>query len=340
MDADRDHDRSSQMRCLVYSTAAAPFVELDRKLLTEAGVDTNLLVGSHSAKIVLSILAFRPDVVISWFVGRHSLIVALACRLARRPHICIVSGYDSCSMPEMGYGNLRPGWRRRYTQLALRASKQIVAVSAITRDNLSSNLGRHILAKVTLVEHAVPARPAVVGDRVTPVLSCFSAEDTSRCLIKGTDRLIALAEELPHVQFVHIGSLPAQVLLPSNIRVTGSQSNEAVIEAMRGALVYLQPSRFESFGFAMAEAMSVGCLPVAFEGSGHLPSLVNEAGVLLSSQVTAAARQLQEAISAASTETEEQRSLRAAVLCSEFSEGRRKLQLSRLVLAYVKDPAR
>ena len=45
--------------------------------------------------------------------------------------------------------------------------------------------------------------------------------------------------------------------------------------------VYLQPSRYEGFGLAVAEAMACGTVPIVSR-AGALPEIVGDAGVILS----------------------------------------------------------
>ena len=52
------------------------------------------------------------------------------------------------------------------------------------------------------------------------------------------------------------------------VRMTGAIRRDEVSDFFRGVSIAVFPSRFEGFGSALAEAMSVGCVPVA----GNIPS--------------------------------------------------------------------
>ena len=64
---------------------------------------------------------------------------------------------------------------------------------------------------------------------------------------------------------------------------TGWLSDEELEDLYRRASVYVQASRHEGFGLAVAEAMLAGCVPVVMDVTA-MPEVVGEAGVLVHSQ--------------------------------------------------------
>src|SRR5680860_1338358 len=71
---------------------------------------------------------------------------------------------------------------------------------------------------------------------------------------------------------------------------TGWISDEDLEELYRRASVYVQASRHEGFGLAVAEAMLAGCVPVVMNVTA-MPEVVDGAGVLISSQEPATVAQ-------------------------------------------------
>ena len=64
---------------------------------------------------------------------------------------------------------------------------------------------------------------------------------------------------------------------------TGWLSDEDLEALYARASVYVQASRHEGFGLAVAEAMLAGCVPVVMDVTA-MPEVVDGAGVLISSQ--------------------------------------------------------
>jgi glycosyltransferase involved in cell wall biosynthesis len=60
--------------------------------------------------------------------------------------------------------------------------------------------------------------------------------------------------------------------------LTGGVSDETLADWYRRASVYVQASRHEGFGMAVAEAMLAGCIPVVTK-AGALPEVVGDVGV-------------------------------------------------------------
>ena len=68
-----------------------------------------------------------------------------------------------------------------------------------------------------------------------------------------------------------------------NVHFTGWLSDDDLHATYRRAAVYVQASRHEGFGLAVAEAMLAGCVPVVMNVTA-MPEVVGDAGVLIESQ--------------------------------------------------------
>ncbi len=106
---------------------------------------------------------------------------------------------------------------------------------------------------------------------------------------KGHQPFVEAARHLPDVRFVFVGKAHDDAieqlrgLAPPNVEFTGWLSDEDLEDIYRRASVYVQASRHEGFGLAVAEAMLAGCVPVVMDVTA-MPEVVDGAGVLISSQ--------------------------------------------------------
>jgi glycosyltransferase involved in cell wall biosynthesis len=226
------------------------------------------------------------DIVIFWFVGRAAYYAMLPP--PRKPRIVsLVGGYESARMPEFNYGSAVSWWRRRMIKYIFARSRRIIAVSEYTRSELNDNYGI-LPVDVTVIHNAVDTeyfipRPVAQVNNVV-----FTVAKVDRILIrkKGFDLLAKTAQKLPDVRFVIAGGLADKTAkefaeaAPRNVDFIGKISQGELLGRLQSAPVYFQPSRHESFGVAVIEAMSCGCVPVV-SPYGALPEVVGDAGYIL-----------------------------------------------------------
>jgi glycosyltransferase involved in cell wall biosynthesis len=103
---------------------------------------------------------------------------------------------------------------------------------------------------------------------------------------KGFEPFVAAAALLPEVRFVVVGAWKDDAIehlrsiAGPNVEFTGWVDDAALDSYYRRAAVYVQASRHEGFGIAVAEAMLAGCIPVVTR-EGALPEVAGENGVYL-----------------------------------------------------------
>jgi glycosyltransferase involved in cell wall biosynthesis len=143
--------------------------------------------------------------------------------------------------------------------------------------------------RVTVVHHGVPDPFGdASGDRDRVALT-VGAIDRTTLVQKGQLPFVQAARELPDVRFVFAGKWlddaveELRAVASENVELTGWLSDEDLHERFRRAAVYVQASRHEGFGLAVAEAMLAGCVPVVMDVTA-MPEVVGDAGILISSQ--------------------------------------------------------
>lgn len=209
---------------------------------------------------------YRSDLVFCWFASAHSLLPVFFAWLLRKPSVVVIGGYDVVNMPEINYGHQRGGLKKWLTRLIFHLATVLVAVSEFNRrEALKAGVAER---KLRLIYNAVPVNlpPQPDGPR-NSVLTVGNVSE-SNLERKGLRLFVEAARLLPEVTFVlagkwaDAGAEKLKALAGPNVVLTGRLSEEELSDTFDHALVYVQASRHEAFGVAVAEAMLHGCIPV------------------------------------------------------------------------------
>jgi glycosyltransferase involved in cell wall biosynthesis len=276
-------------RVLYVHSRRASFVAIDREILAERyDVEELYQPGRwpHPLAVVRGVL--RADLVFGWFASWHTFFPITLAALLRKPSVLIVGGFDTASIPEIGYGYQQGGLRRWASRWIMRRSKRLVTNSNYSLRELERNTPIPP-ERVRVVHHGVPDRfGAVPADKQRMALT-VGAIDHTTLLQKGQVPFVEAARELPDVHFLFVGKWlddaveQLKARAGENVELTGWLSDADLLAAYRRAAVYVQASRHEGFGMAVAEAMLAGCVPVAMDVTA-MPEVVGDAGVLIESQ--------------------------------------------------------
>lgn len=241
------------------------------------------------------------DVVFGWFASWHTFFPVQFARVFHKPAVLVVGGYDSANMPEIGYGNLRGGFKARITRATMQNATALITNSNFTRAEVIEN-ARVSPERVTAIYHGLESIPAPMLPKQNLVLTIGNVE-RSNLERKGLEAFVRSAACLPHVPFVVVGAWRDDAIeylkriASANVEFTGWVENERLEDYLARAKIYVQPSRHEGFGMAVAEAMLRECIPVVTR-AGALPEVVGDAGVYAESP---APRELANAIQHALT---------------------------------------
>jgi glycosyltransferase involved in cell wall biosynthesis len=279
----------SARRILYVHSRKASFVAIDRAILAERfEVEDLYQPGRLPNPLAVLRGVLRADLVFGWFASWHTFLPITLAWLLRRPSVLIIGGFDTANMPDIGYGHQRGGLRMHASRWIFRRAGRLVTNSSYSLGEIERNTPIPP-ERVTVVHHGVPdSFRADPPDKERMALT-VGAIDRTTLVQKGQLPFVQAARELADVRFVLAGRwLDAAVeelraAAPANVELTGWLSDDDLLRAYRRAAVYVQASRHEGFGLAVAEAMLAGCVPVVMNVTA-MPEVVGDAGVLIESQ--------------------------------------------------------
>jgi len=219
-----------------------------------------------------------------WFAGRHALFPAFLAKFWAKPFVVVAGGWDAANVPEIDYGLMRPGWKKMLGQWMLRCADRILAIS----DSNYRDVIEHTVvppAKVRTIALAVEIPPSVRSPQLKEELVLSVGEVThSNLKRKGIETFVKCARYLPEKRFYLVGRIASQARrflqdhAAPNLVTTDYLSSEDLIQLFTKAAVYVQVSYHEAFGYAVAEAMAHGCVPVVTDRFA-LPEVVGPCGI-------------------------------------------------------------
>jgi glycosyltransferase involved in cell wall biosynthesis len=274
------------VRVLFVHNAAITFVTNDLRLLAERYDVTEHHVRGHRLRPLQAWrLVRRTDLVFGWFASLHTLLPVLCARIQGKRSVVVLGGYDVAAEPEIGYGLQRGGPRRWVTRLLFRAATLLLPVS---QHNYSDAIHKAGISpdKLRLVFNGVDLPAPKAGGVSRQTVLTVGRVDRSNLQRKGLQQFVDAARLLPGLPFVVVGGGDPAVLealkasSPPNVTFTGQLAGEELAAEFQRAAVYVQASRYESFGLAVAEAMASGCLPV-LSRAGALPEVGGDVAVYI-----------------------------------------------------------
>ena len=282
---------SERRRILFVYSRKASFVAIDRAILAERWEVEDLYQPGRVPNLLKLVPAvLRADLVFGWFASWHTFVPITLAWILGKPSVQVVGGFDTANMPDIGYGYQQGGVRRWASRWIMRRAGRLITNSHYSRGEIAANTPIPP-ERVTVVHHGVPDPfgPLDESRAREPLALTVGHLVRSTLMQKGHQPFVEAARHLPEVRFVFVGRWHddaierLRALAPDNVEFTGWLSDEELESLYRRASVYVQASRHEGFGLAVAEAMLAGCVPVVMDVTA-MPEVVNGAGVLISSQ--------------------------------------------------------
>ena len=275
-------------RILYVHSRKASFVAIDREILAGRFEVEDLYQpgrAPHPLKVLRGVL--RCDLVFGWFASWHTFFPITLAWLLRKPSVLVIGGFDVANMPDIGYGHQRGGLRMHASRWIFRRAGRLMTFSYYSGEEIERNTPIPA-SRVTVVQLGVPDPFGEEPGAKERTALTVGAVDRGTLVQKGQLSFVHAARELPDVPFVLAGRWlddaveELRAAAPPNVEFTGWLSQDDLLERYRRARVYVQASRHEGFGLAVAEAMLAGCVPVVVNTTA-MPEVVGDAGVLIES---------------------------------------------------------
>lgn len=233
----------------------------------------------NTAKVVFSMVNCK--VVLSWAAsGRAFLLSFILSKVLRKKFVVMIFGSEVSDSPAVDpEATLRSRTNIVLSRLAISHADIVVCPSNFTAMEMREVCNPK---KYAVVSHAVDTdkfKMSMALDREF-VITVSGGQATR----KGVDRFLKVASLLPNRVFVIIGAVcSSEIVRQSNLQnvlLVGRVPGNQLISYYQRARFYVQLSRHEGFGVAVAEAMACGCVPVVSD-AGALPEVVGDSGFII-----------------------------------------------------------
>jgi glycosyltransferase involved in cell wall biosynthesis len=284
------------MRILLVHNRLTSFVRHDLECLRQLHEVSELCLTSRRLNpVAIWRQVEAHDLVFGWFASWHTFLPVLFARLSKKPSVLVIGGYDLAKLPSIGYGHQRGGLKKWVSRATMRLASALITNSLYSVHEARSNAGLSD-RRVRVIYHGIadlfgelPARPR---ERMAITIGNVDRANLHR---KGLEPFVRAAQFLPSVKFVVIGDFKdgaigeLRKIAGANVEFTGWVDDGELLDYCRRASVYVQVSRHEGFGMAVAEAMAAGCIPVVTR-QGALPEVVGDTGVYTGAEPHAIAK--------------------------------------------------
>ncbi|HEX7320350.1 MAG TPA: glycosyltransferase [bacterium] len=263
------------------------FYHNDIRILTELGFDISIATRYHE-------IPLRCDLYYSWWWATGIQALA-AARLAGKPIIMVGNVRFDQDAP---YGFPKASILKMVCiKSALRLATVILTTSQYENDIVT----RYRSRDVHMVYHGIDLdiyNPNKAGPReeiLFTICNLYHENAKRKRIIETIEAFALIAQKFPAYKLVIAGgsagiqdrtketllALVDHLNLRGRVVFTGSISLVEKIEFYRKAQAFVQPSVYEGFGLAIAEAMACGT-PVVVCRSGATPEVVGDAGLYVS----------------------------------------------------------
>lgn len=272
------------MKILFFANSNSSFIEKDFNILNSVYNVVKVkpeLLRFYNIKKLYSLIK-NYDAVFFWFASLQYFIATLISWILTKKIYVVAGGYDVACVPELKYGSCSVLHKKIVVRIILSLATKIFSVSYSNQNEIIDNC-KIDESKIKMIYHGFEEAPIVdFRKKVDRILTIAVINEIS-FLRKGIDNFLLLAQMLPEIEFVIIGSYEdflKNKFIPSNVVLTGFLEKKRFYEYLTSAKIYVQLSIHEGFGCSVAEAMQFGCIPVV-SNKYSLPEVIGDCGLVV-----------------------------------------------------------
>ena len=221
------------------------------------------------------------DIIYAWWADLNAFFIVFLCKLFHKKSIIVVGGYEVAHVPEINYGTLLSPIGRFEVKFILDHANKILAVSKFSKEEIIRFSAPKVIKVVYNGVDTKRFHPA--GNKKNMVLTVVNKISQDTIAIKNLDIFLKASRYLPELKFVLVGEVSEKCKefvkknTSPNIEFTGYLNHDILLDYYQKTKVYCQLSYRESFGVALVEAMSCGCIPVITKKAAF-PEIVENLG--------------------------------------------------------------
>ncbi len=256
-------------KLLFLSTYKSPSVLRDYEILKKHFKTKTLFFPNIKKKpfdilktiIIILINVYKNDYIFVRFGDFRAYLVVLFSKIFKKRNAVVIGGYEVTHEPQFHYGGLSSKGRKNRIRYILKNSEIIIANSEFSKKEIN-DLDPNV--RVEVINHGIEKTEKISHKRnlIVTIGNCYEYKHK----LKGIDTFVKATKDL-NISPIIIGDYEQKVYnelksINPSIVMTGFLHHDKVMEMLKSAKVYCQLSYRESFGVALLEAMSVGCIPV------------------------------------------------------------------------------
>lgn len=253
------------------------FYAQDIKILQEIGFSVHCAINPQQIR--------SADLYYAWF-WNWAFAPAIMARLNRKKPLIITGVFNAWHYWTM------PVYKRSIVRFAANYARWNLLTSKIEIDHVSSIFPSDRTMYVPLgVDHEyfAPASQSnsTREDIIYSTITMTQSNALRKCVPELIESIPAILLKFPNIKFIFAGICDdiyrekvIKLGISNNVEFPGVISEEEKLKYLRICKIFVQPTRFEGFGLAIAEAMSCGA-PVVTSPVGSVPELVADSAVFV-----------------------------------------------------------